>query len=511
MFFIRLVKSFMKKKWFIYLFLTLVPAAVISFVLAQHTVSSVENKYKSEAQEFADFHAMNIEHFLSETVGRLEMLATSIKIQNNNKDDLQKILQETEEKDPRFSGFYWSNSNGDLLIGSNPINKPINVSDRPYFQQALKTGQTSLSKAHIGRVMGRYIISVATPIVDYGNVKGVLIASLRIDELGAAINTLINEEMIVVTDERGQTLIKAGSIPEKNSVKSSMEVTQIPWTISAYVTSENDLVFRKALLQYFIIFLPITNILFLSVQHLLLRKKINKDKEQIEIHKLELIGNLAASTAHEIRNPLTGIKGLVKLLSEEFREEKAQTYFEVIQLEIDRINTIVGELLVLGKPTAYRLKTYYANEIVAEIEPIIHSEANFMNVELSIHYHSEGLPVSCIKDQLKQVILNLAKNSFQAMPNGGRLSIILGKQDDSCLITVADNGIGMQKEQIAQAFKPFFTLKKDGSGLGLTVCKRIIDSYGGKILIKSVPNEGTQVEIILPLVMKEVDGRQKSQ
>src|SRR5262249_3042484 len=149
---------------------------------------------------------------------------------------------------------------------------------------------------------------------------------------------------------------------------------------------------------------------------------------QMEIHKLELIGNLAASTAHEIRNPLTGIKGLVKLLSEDYRDEKAQAYFEVIQLEIDRINAIVGELLVLGKPTAYTLKTYNAKEIVAEIEPIIHSEANFTNVEFSIHYHSEYLPVSCIKDQLKQVILNLAKNSLQAMPNGGRLSINLEKQ-----------------------------------------------------------------------------------
>ncbi|WHY87239.1 ATP-binding protein [Neobacillus novalis] len=501
----------MKKKWFIYLFLTLIPAVVISFILAQHKVSSVETEYKSEAQEFADFHAMNIGNFLGETVGRLEMLSTSIKVQNNNKDELQKILQETEEKDSRFSGFYWSNSNGDLLIGSNPIKNPINVSDRAYFQQALKTKKTSLSEAHIGRVTGRYIISVATPFMDDEQVTGVLIASLRIDEVGAAINSLIKEEMIVVIDETGKTLIRAGSIPEKNSVKSSMKVAQIPWTISAYVTSENDLVFRKALLQYFIIFLTITNILYLSAQNLLLRKKVNKEKEQMEIHKLELIGNLAASTAHEIRNPLTGIKGLVKLLSEEYREEKAQAYFEVIQLEIDRINAIVGELLVLGKPTAYTLKTYNANEIVAEIEPIIHSEANFTNVEFSIHYHSEDLPVSCIKDQLKQVILNLSKNSLQAMPNGGRLSINIERQDESCLITVADNGIGMQKEQIAQAFKPFFTLKKDGSGLGLTVCKRIIDSYGGKVFIKSVPNEGTQVEIILPLAIEPVNGKQKLQ
>ncbi|WP_429472476.1 ATP-binding protein [Neobacillus sp. B4I6] len=100
-------------------------------------------------------------------------------------------------------------------------------------------------------------------------------------------------------------------------------------------------------------------------------------------------------------------------------------------------------------------------------------------------------------------MLNLTKNSLQAMPYGGKFSITLDKQLDNCLITVTDNGVGMQKDQISQAFNPFYTLKKDGSGLGLTVCKRIIDSYGGKISIKSNPNEGTQVVITLPLVIDE--------
>ena len=141
---------------------------------------------------------------------------------------------------------------------------------------------------------------------------------------------------------------------------------------------------------------------------------------------------------------------------------------------------------------------------MAEIEPIIHSEANFMNVELSVVFWSRRIAFFLFKDQLKQVILNLTKNSLQAMPYGGKLSISLDKQLDNCLITVIDNGVGMQKDQLNQAFKPFFTLKKDGSGLGLTVCKRIIDSYGGKISIKSIPNEGTEVVITLPLVMEKI-------
>ena len=262
--------------------------------------------------------------------------------------------------------------------------------------------------------------------------------------------------MVIVTDNSEHILITAGSIPEENSIRSSMKITNIPLTISVLVRSEseNSFAFWKPFFKYTFIFLTISNILFLWAQYFLLKRKVKRENEQTEHHKLELIGNLAASTAHEIRNPLTGIKGLVKLLSEEYHDKKAQSYFEVIQTEIDRINVIVSELLVLGKPTAHTLKKYNANTIVAEIEPIIHSEANFMNVELSVDYHSEELPVSCVKDQLKQVILNLTKNSLQAMPYGGKLSISLDKQLDNCLITVIDNGVGMQKDQLNQAFNP---------------------------------------------------------
>jgi two-component system, sporulation sensor kinase D len=235
-------------------------------------------------------------------------------------------------------------------------------------------------------------------------------------------------------------------------------------------------------------------------KYVLLRKKLLKEKEQTEIQKLELISKLAASTAHEIRNPLTGIKGLVKLLSEEYHDKKAQSYFEVIQLEIDRINTIVSELLVLGKPTAHTLKTFNVNEIIKEIEPIIHSEANFMNVRLSIDYSLEDLPISCVKDHIKQVILNLAKNSLQAMPAGGNLTISLEKHSESCLIRVVVYGKGKENEHQNQALNPIYKKNKDGSGLGLTVCKRMIETYGGKISIESKSNEGTQVTITLPLL-----------
>jgi len=501
--FIRVLSSILKKKFLLYLLLTLIPALAVSSVLAQHQVKILEAQNKNKASRYATFHTMNIENLFNETVGRLEMLATSLKFQNTSLTNLEELLRETTGKDPRLSGFFWTNSQGDLLISTNTNSTNVNINDQPYFQRAIQTEKTSFSDVHIGRVTGRQIITIATPIVDHGKVQSVLVASLRTDKIEAAIKNLVNDEMVIITDDSNKVLFKAGFLPEKNSVKSSMKLANVPWKISVYVQSENGLAFWKTFVKYLMIFLTISNIIFLWAQYFLLKKKVQRENAQTEHHKLELVGKLAASTAHEIRNPLTGIKGLIKLLSEEYHDQKAQSYFEVIQTEIDRINVIVSELLVLGKPTAHTLKTDNVNTILTEIEPIIHSEANFMNVELTINYSKENLPVSCVKDQLKQVILNLTKNSLQAMPFGGKLSIALEKQAEQCLITVTDNGVGMKQDQINQAFNPFFTLKKDGSGLGLTVCRRIIDSYGGKIIINSIPNEGTQVVITLPLIFNK--------
>jgi two-component system, sporulation sensor kinase D len=463
-------------------------------------VDQIENKYKTDAEWYAHYHAMNMENFIGETVSRLEMLSTSIKFQHHNIEEIKEILIKTEAKDPRFSGFYWADVNGDLLISSNPTAKLVNVSDRKYFQDAISTGNMTISDAHIGRVTGRYIITIASPILEGSSIQGVLLASIRLDEFEEAISRLLKNEKIIVTDLNGNEIIKAGSfLPDDDQIKASINISKIPWTLTAFVSHDATQTTRKMFLLYFIEFFTIANILFLLLMYLILKKRVKNEKAQIERQKLELIGNLAASTAHEIRNPLTGIKGLVKLMSEENKDERAQFYFNVIQTEIDRISAITSELLVLGKPTAATFKTYDANMILNEIEPIIHSESNYMNVQLTINYSKVELPISCVKEQLKQVLLNLTKNALQAMPSGGGLLISLNHDSDQCFITIEDTGIGLSQEELQQVFTPFFSMKKEGTGLGLTVCKRIIDSFGGNISIESTLGEGTRVNIRLPI------------
>ncbi|WP_158211552.1 ATP-binding protein [Alkalihalobacterium alkalinitrilicum] len=485
--------------------ITLIPAIIISHALALHKIEDYENKYLNLAQNYAHLHASHIERFIRETVSRLDMLATLIDVNSGDLSTVEEILTRTHEKDVRFSGFYWSNPQGDLLIGTNELTQPINILDREYFQNAINTGQYTISPAHIGRVTNRFIITIATPVISGSEVNGVLLGSLRIDKIEESLLGQLNNEKVFVTDDIGQAVIHS-STPYDEPISFEIQMESVPWTVQAQVEPVEKISYVQILLQYFGLLLIFTHILFLLVQYFLLKKQVKLEKKQNEMQKLELVENLAASTAHEIRNPLTGIKGLIQLLSEKYKDEKDQLYFTIIQSEVNRINSIVSELLLLGKPTAQTLNTYYVNDIIKEIEPIISSEANYKSVHLSIIYSNEPLPISCVKDHVKQVILNLVKNALEAIGDGrGKVIISLEKHQNQSIIKVIDNGSGMPEEVLNQVFNPFFTMKDDGSGLGLVVCKRIIETYGGQINIRSTMDKGTVVELRIPLTSEDND------
>ncbi|MFV8828876.1 ATP-binding protein [Alkalihalobacterium sp. APHAB7] len=499
MFWKRFIRS--KKNVLVYLMITIIPTITISHALALQKIQEIENIYMDMAQSYANLHASQIDRFIGETVSRIDMLATLIEINPDDLSNVEEILKRTREKDVRFSGFYWSNPEGDLLIGTNELLQPINIGDRPYFQEAIQTGQYTISPAHIGRVTGRFIITIATPVLNNGELSGVLLSSLRIDKIEESVIKHSKDEEVWVIDDTGQMIIGTGSnLALDGAYSFTVEIDKVPWRIQAQLETADNNLYAKAFFTNVVILLIFTHILFMLIQYSLLKRQLKIEKKQNEMQKMELVENLAASTAHEIRNPLTGIKGLVQLLSEKYNNENDQLYFNVIQQEVNRINTIVSELLLLGKPTAHKLSTYCAKDIIKEIEPIIHSEANFKSVDLSIEYTYDRLPISCVKDHLKQVLLNLIKNALDAVSeNSGQVRISLEKKGKYCVIHVIDSGIGMPEDILNRVFEPFFTTKETGTGLGLVVCKRIVESYGGKIQIDSTVGKGTEVELKLPI------------
>ncbi|WP_332633672.1 PAS domain S-box protein [Halalkalibacter flavus] len=222
------------------------------------------------------------------------------------------------------------------------------------------------------------------------------------------------------------------------------------------------------------------------------------EKLLFESEKLTAVGQLAASIAHEIRNPLTSIKGFLQLIKSTVKEVRSD-FLDIMSDEITRIEMITSELLVLAKPQALDFKYEDLNRIIEDVVMLLSSQALINNVEVITDI--EDLPnVKCIGSQLKQVFINLIKNSIEAMPNGGEV-VISAKLFSSkeILIQVVDQGSGIPNEFLSKIGTPFYTTKEKGTGLGLMTALKIIDSHSGKLEISSLQNKGTTIEIFLPI------------
>ncbi|MCM3630436.1 ATP-binding protein [Paenibacillus glycanilyticus] len=212
------------------------------------------------------------------------------------------------------------------------------------------------------------------------------------------------------------------------------------------------------------------------------------------------LGELAVGVAHEIRNPLTGIRGFVQLLGEALKRngiDKEQEYVDLILTELSRINELVSEMLWLRKPKESSMEHLDMTRLMNDILPLIQVDTNMKNIHLDTCGIAPGKSVKANMSLLKQVILNLCKNSIEAMETGGRLVLGLREDHESVTIFVQDSGPGISAEVMEKLFTPFFTTKLTGNGLGLFISKQIIIDMGGELTIHSTPS-GTVASVTLP-------------
>lgn len=212
--------------------------------------------------------------------------------------------------------------------------------------------------------------------------------------------------------------------------------------------------------------------------------------------KLTTVGQLAAGVAHEIRNPLTTLRGFLQLQQES--KKLALSHVALMLSELDRINLIVGEFLILAKPQATRFVTKDLRDVLQDVIALMNSEALLHNIEFRVSLTEEGCLISCEENQLKQVFINLIKNAIEAMPSGGRIHIHITHKREHITIAITDEGMGIPEEMISKIGDPFFTGKETGTGLGIMVTQRIINSHRGTMEIKSQVNVGTTINLMLP-------------
>ncbi|WP_421384284.1 PAS domain S-box protein [Bacillus salacetis] len=215
---------------------------------------------------------------------------------------------------------------------------------------------------------------------------------------------------------------------------------------------------------------------------------------------LSVVGELAAGIAHEIRNPMTALKGFIQLL-ESSMDTDHEMYFHVIKSELQRIESIITEFLVLAKPQAIQYQETNLVKIMKDTLELLNAQAVMHNVQFKERYQN-GIPaVFAEPNQLKQVFINIVKNAIEVMPKGGKLTIGISKSNEERVrISISDEGIGIPKEKIKKLGEPFYTTKERGTGLGLMVTFKIVEEHGGTVEVESELGKGTTFHIDLPSV-----------
>lgn len=235
----------------------------------------------------------------------------------------------------------------------------------------------------------------------------------------------------------------------------------------------------------------------LLIRDLTTVKRLEKELQRIE--RLAALGKMAAGVAHELRNPLSSIKGLAVLLKSNFSvpSNEAETA-DILVKEVERLNRSIGELLDYAKPGQLRRDAVSIQEIIEKTVLLVRVDAESYGITIRLDT-DDDLPLVLVDaDKMNQVFLNLFLNAIQAMEHGGELLVRAKKHERIVQITVRDNGVGIESENLGRVFDPYYTTKNNGTGLGLAMSAKIIEEHGGWIEISSVLGEYTEVRVILP-------------
>lgn len=235
---------------------------------------------------------------------------------------------------------------------------------------------------------------------------------------------------------------------------------------------------------------------FTCISRDITERKKSEDFYQ-RVDKLNVVGQLAAGLAHEIRNPLTSLRGFLQLM--QANPARKSDHSELMLSEIDRINNIVSEFLIIAKPHATSFQVNDVGQILRNVVTLLEPQAILNNIQLNLEQEGEIPALRCSEMEIKQVFINILKNAIEAMPEGGNIQIMASARPKEVLIRIIDQGIGIPDSLSSKLGEPFFTTKANGTGLGLMMCYKIIRDHQGSININSVVGKGTVCDITLPL------------
>ncbi|MGD6962436.1 ATP-binding protein [Fictibacillus phosphorivorans] len=238
----------------------------------------------------------------------------------------------------------------------------------------------------------------------------------------------------------------------------------------------------------------------IAVVHLIdnMKEQMELRQELLQTEKMNVVSQLAASVAHEIRNPMTSVRGFMQLMQKEDLTKEQQMYISISIEELDRAQEIINQYLALAKPQTDQYETIDLTLTIQQSIDVMHSYAILNSIHIAQHVES-SLKIEGLKLEIQQVLINIIKNAIEAIKSKGEIRILAYKDINNFVcIEIKDNGVGMSKEQLKKLGSPYYSTKEKGTGLGLTVCHQIVKQMGGKITIHSELKKGTTFTIKLP-------------
>jgi PAS domain S-box-containing protein len=244
------------------------------------------------------------------------------------------------------------------------------------------------------------------------------------------------------------------------------------------------------------------------IQDITERKEIQK--RLIQSEKLAIMGELATGIVHEIRNPLTIIKGFTDLLNNE-TSKKGKDYLAIMKKELERVEALATDLLLFAKPHEQLLKPANLSKLMNDVMILLGNLAKKSDISIHFVCNDEYIKINCDEGYLKQALINLIKNAIEATPKKGTVDVTIKNDGNNATITISDTGCGMSYEQIKKIGTSFYSTKENGTGLGLMISYNIIKNHHGSIKVKSEEGKGTTFTINIPELRKSnMDGQATS-
>ncbi|WP_167506099.1 two-component system sensor histidine kinase NtrB [Desulfosediminicola flagellatus] len=472
-------------------------------------------------------------HFLKRTVGA----EPAFRIYTVNGSSHQ-AFQVTRQYTPRIRGpMFRSNQHGksmDMMFrghsGSEQMQTELAKMDREQLSLLVELDLDQFNSAVQRKLLEIVILSIILLLVGVGGwlslltLQGLRGSQTRLQQI-SAFNDIVVESLpvgLIATDSDGNIRMVNASAEKIAGLTAEQMITKHPASVLPGEVAElfnssrhtdsihinKEIVLRTDENSRRSLLLTVLSVAdseksfigdVLLIQDISELRQLETDLRRNE--RLAALGKMAAGVAHELRNPLSSIKGLAVLLkSKTVGDAEGQRTADVLVQEVERLNRSISELLDYTRPEKLQIESVDLSTVLKQAATLVGVDAESLAITITTSFVENPILVNVDEDKMKQVFLNLLLNSVQAMPDGGVLAISTEISSNRLVCTIADSGVGIAETNLSRVFDPYFTTKSDGTGLGLALSAKIIEEHGGTISIDSTEGEGTVVKVALPVV-----------